>query len=88
MKNGSKNKRVVFIFLLNKTWLHMVVIGVFAHTCRTQDDWPGAGERPVATQSVGEDHPGGGDRESREHSEQVTAAIKSCVGMRLSQRAV
>ena len=56
---------------------------MFAHTCRSEDDGPGGGERPVATQSVGEDHLGGGDRESREYSKQVT--VTNCVRMRFCQ---
>lgn len=58
---------------------------MFAHTCRSEDDGPGGGERPVATQSVGEDHLGGGDRESREYSQQVTATVTICVRMCLCQ---
>ena len=45
---------------------------MFVHTCRAEDDGPGGRERPVTTQSVSEDHLGGGDRESRQYSEQVT----------------
>lgn len=53
------------------------VMWVFAYS--SDDDGPGGGERPLATQSVSEDHLGGGDRESREYSQQVTATIKSRV---------
>ena len=47
----------------------------FVHTCRPEDDGPHSGERPVPTQPVSEDHLGGGDRESREHSEQVRTVL-------------
>lgn len=45
---------------------------VFAH--RPEDDGPGGREGPLATQSVCEDHLGGGDWESWEYSKQVKAA--------------
>lgn len=54
----------------------------FAH--RSQDDGPGGRDGPLATQSVSEDHLGGGDRDSREDTQQVTATIKSSVRMYLS----
>lgn len=41
----------------------------------SEDDGSGSREGPLTTQPVSEDHPGGGDREGREHSEQVIALI-------------
>lgn len=59
----------------------MAVIGslilVFVRTVRSKDDGPAGRERSVSPQSVSEDQLGGGNRESREHSQQVTRA-SSC----------
>lgn len=53
------------------------LILVFVRTVRSKDDGPAGRERSVSPQSVSEDQPGGGNRESREHSQQVTRA-SSC----------